>query len=144
MGSFVEELLSDICNLEKAPEVPRLNRGVSTKHAFNYLAYARGSKQKTTKPGSARWMLDYRQKRALRRWLRNTYNLWSLSPDDDANLTTGSEDPGRMDGVVPCAHHGLNLKLRASSFIVETILSLKTISLPSGKTDPGSSYLINA
>ncbi|KAF5509457.1 hypothetical protein CGCF413_v003201 [Colletotrichum fructicola] len=65
MGSFVEELLSDICNLEKAPEVPRLNKGVSTKHAFNYLAYARGSKQKTTKPGSARWMLDYRQKRAL-------------------------------------------------------------------------------
>ncbi|KAK1838576.1 hypothetical protein CCHR01_18803 [Colletotrichum chrysophilum] len=49
-----------------------------------------------------------------------------------------------MDGVVPCAHHGLNLKLQASSFIVETILSLKTISLPSGKTDPGSSYLINA
>lgn len=78
VGSFVEELLSDICNLEKAPEVPRLNRGVSTKHAFNYLAYARGSKQKTTKPGSARWMLDCRQKRALRRWLRNTYNLRSL------------------------------------------------------------------
>ncbi|KAE9569941.1 hypothetical protein CGMCC3_g13956 [Colletotrichum fructicola] len=86
MGSFVEELLSDICNLEKAPEVPRLNRGVSTKHAFNYLAYARGSKQKTTKPGSARWMLDYRQKRAL---LFNTEG-GGVSPIDTERLSARS------------------------------------------------------
>ncbi|UQC74733.1 uncharacterized protein CLUP02_01385 [Colletotrichum lupini] len=39
---------------------------------------------------------------------------------------------------------GRSINSNLGGFIVETKLRLKTISLPSGKTDPGSSYLINA
>ncbi|KXH39155.1 hypothetical protein CNYM01_11154 [Colletotrichum nymphaeae SA-01] len=59
--------------------------------------------------------------------------------------TLGAETVGiSIRSDLTASWPGRSINSNLGGFIVETKLRLKTISLPSGKTDPGSSYLINA